>query len=105
VADSHPVSAQINFLLRVLFLLSYLLTRCLWFPIVVFSALLPDLISEIRSAKTATGAAPPVIAMLFILPLMFLQFHWGKLLIWQAIKALSPPVEGLPAPPKPTELV
>jgi hypothetical protein len=36
---------------------------------------------------------------------MFWPFHWGKLLNRQAIKALSPPVENLPAPPKPTDLV
>lgn len=93
------MSAKLNFLLRVVFLLSYLLTRCLWFPVVVFSSVLPDLLAELSAAGTARETAPPIIAMLFIIPLMALQFHWGHLLIRQAMKALSPPAADAPAGP------
>eukprot|EP00967_Tisochrysis_lutea_P007849 scaffold9367_cov37-Tisochrysis_lutea.AAC.1 len=106
VADSNPISAQANFFMRVIFLLSYLAIRCIWFPVVVFTEVLPDFLGELSSAANVSAAAAPIIGMLFILPLMFLQFYWGHLLIRQAIKALSaPPEMADDRVAKPTEMV
>ena len=65
--------------------------RCVWFPATVAFGVGPDLLSELRGAEDAATALSPALALLLILPLTFLQLHWGRLLVRQAMKALAPP--------------
>ncbi len=50
MADSIPLLSTANFFLRVTFLGSYLLTRCLWFPLVVGASVLPDMLGELPAS-------------------------------------------------------
>ncbi|EOD15857.1 hypothetical protein EMIHUDRAFT_421470 [Emiliania huxleyi CCMP1516] len=96
-AEATAGRSKANFLLRVTFLLAYLLVRCVWFPATVAFGVGPDLLSELRGAEDAAAALSPALALLLILPLTFLQLHWGRLLVRQAMKALAPPPDDKPA--------
>ena len=91
VAASHPSLSAINETMRLVFALSFLVLRTVYFPVVVFTQAIPDLATQLQfgsdadSQKTALAASGISFALLFT----GLQLHWSWLLIRQVLKGLS----------------
>jgi len=92
---SHPLLARLNSACRVAFAVLFLITRSLYFPIVVFGQLLPDLWHVASRYKTETvwAAAAALLATGFTA----LQLYWSFLILKQLVKKPRPP----PPPSKP----
>ena len=76
---------------RAVFAVTYLLVRALYFPMVIFSQVVPDLLGLLSSATpppVSKGSLGAILAA--ALALTALQLHWGKLLVEQALGQARP---------------
>ena len=91
VAASHPFLSAINEAMRLVFALSFLVLRTVYFPVVIFTQAIPDLATQLQfgpdadTPKTALAACGISFALLFT----GLQLHWSWLLIRQVLKGLT----------------
>ena len=80
---------------RGLFLVSFIALRTVWFPIVSFGQVDPDLLAVARTASTGTAALTMLVLGLNI-AFTGLQWYWSYLLLRQVYKTLKK---------KPTEMM
>jgi len=86
--SAHPLLHTLNAIARAFFILSFVALRTIWFPIVMFAQVFPDLFSLLPHAGTAKGAML-IVAMAFGLSFTVLQLYWSLLLFKQVHKALT----------------
>jgi len=92
-AEASPILGALNNVVRVCFVLCYMLLRAVYFPYVVLSGVVPDMLEILRGPITNRNhvsdsalLAPGILGLCFI----GLQWYWGYLLVKQVLKMLSP---------------
>jgi len=83
----RPVLETLNAFARVSFTVLFLVIRTVWFPIVVFGLVFPDLFKIIASGEP-TGATFSLLGAAAALAFTGLQWHWSYLLLKQIAKML-----------------
>ena len=97
LAEASPTLSALNNAMRGIFVLCYMLLRAIYFPYIVLSGLVPDVleiltrpITSRNGASDAALLAPGIIGVCMV----GLQWYWGYLLVQQLRKMLSPMQEG-----------
>ena len=82
-----PSLTTLNNTARILFIVTFIALRTLWFPAVIFGQVLPDLLSLLPK-QDATGKLWLYVGMSFAVDFTGLQLYWSVLLCKQVSKAL-----------------
>lgn len=95
--EGRPALGMLNTVARGTFTLSFIVVRTVWFPIVVFASVLPDLVSITRSSTQGSGhVALAVAGICFSVAFTALQWFWSWLLLKQVMKMLRGAARGDP---------
>ena len=86
LSDS-PSLTTFNNTARILFVVTFIALRTLWFPAVIFGQVLPDLLN-LLFMQDATGKLWLYVGMSFAIAFTGLQLYWSVLLCKQVRKAL-----------------
>jgi len=88
-ARQNACVGLLNAFCRVLFALLFVALRTIYFPWVVLTQMLPDLVSVLMQGHARMGMVAAVVFTLSLaLGFMFLQLYWSKLVIGQLLKAV-----------------
>lgn len=85
VASTSAILGACNQAARVAFAVSYLLVRALYFPYVILSGVVPDLLALLRMAAPPVSKASLGVVLVAAIALLVLQLHWARLLLVQAL--------------------
>jgi len=91
IANSHAVLSVINEALRVLFALSFVVLRTVWFPIVQGLHVIPDLATQLNFSGDGYRAGLAAVGIAFGAGFTVLQWHWSYLLICQVLRGKMKP--------------
>lgn len=92
-ADASPALSALNNVVRACFVLSYMLVRAIYFPYVILTGVVPDMLEMLhRPMSNRSGVSDAALLAPGVLGVCFvgLQWYWGVLLVKQLQKMLAP---------------